>query len=692
MTKVKTRGIKAATMIFLETRLLIFLRRCHMADLKKDLTTLKDPSNIKNAFRASSPYALREFFKADPTIRRLITAGEKAVPLIVEETRKRGSLYEITLSAFAFIVENVKAEAAPQIFGALFQKSVEKLGPFFVHFAAHAIRSGLRLPINTLEMIYSRAELIETQDMLRSCKADRNAGHATLKEINRWKRVEGIKTAKGRELEHVLCLADGVTEETNPSHNPRVVQSYTHFDLELKEEKLGPTRRYNCHGFTFMPRRRKISSAFNVNKILDDNCYPVARGPFWPPLRPGDVICYYKEASEGGFGLMHTGRVWEVDSDGSCVKVRSKDGSGSEYVHEQDDTYITDAYGTTFEYYRQYEPLKGIGDLWIKDANWDDGNQYSYSLWASPDIHVDAPLYGSRSESPVFGVANHVWATVRNRGDTKITNARVRYYWAHSNVGLAPSDWNLIPGTPSHPNPTEPFDVDGDSSYEAPYVVWKPEAVSGVSDPATPCLLAIAYINDDPTDSDNPDPIVYPFNVRWDNNIAARSVHVISLPRFTAARRQLAIGLPFDKVEKIDVRLRFRLSFVPRLPIFGFPPKIVPPRVNVILGEQRSFSLRTAKEIEPFGKTWGPSVQPRDIDFELLRGRGGTAFLPRMNEKTVAWGEIKRLPLVAKESVPLSLEIAAPRTAQVGSNFYLRIAQEVRGEVTGCYTVVISIV
>ena len=138
-----------------------------MADLKKDLTTLKAPSNIRNAFMASSPYFLRKVFAVNPAIRRLIAAGEKVIPLIAEETRKAKGLDEITLSAFAFIVENVKAEAAPQIFGALFQKSVESPGPFFVHFAAHAIRSARRLPIKPLKMVYSRAELIETQNILR---------------------------------------------------------------------------------------------------------------------------------------------------------------------------------------------------------------------------------------------------------------------------------------------------------------------------------------------------------------------------------------------------------------------------------------------------------------------------------------------------------------------------------------------
>jgi hypothetical protein len=137
-----------------------------MADLQKDIATIQDPSGIKNALLASSPYVLRKAFAADPTISRLIAAGEKVIPIIEREILGQEHLNEITLSAFAFIIENVKAELAPQILGAQFRTSMENPGPFFIHFAAHAMRSGLRMPIKPLEMVYSRAELIEIQNKL----------------------------------------------------------------------------------------------------------------------------------------------------------------------------------------------------------------------------------------------------------------------------------------------------------------------------------------------------------------------------------------------------------------------------------------------------------------------------------------------------------------------------------------------
>lgn len=138
-----------------------------MASLQKDLTLLRNPANIKKAQLASSPYVLRKIFAADPAIQRLIAAGEKVIPLISEEIYKGERPDEFTLAAFAFIVDNVKAEAAPEIFGPLFREAMKRPGPFFIHFAAHAIRSGLHLPVKSLEIFYSPAELKETQSMLR---------------------------------------------------------------------------------------------------------------------------------------------------------------------------------------------------------------------------------------------------------------------------------------------------------------------------------------------------------------------------------------------------------------------------------------------------------------------------------------------------------------------------------------------
>lgn len=138
-----------------------------MADLKKDITAIKNPDNIKNSGLASSPYVLRKVFTTDPIIQRLIRAGDKVIPLINAEMRSSRNLKDITLAAFAYIIEKVQVQEAPQILKTYYPRAVEKPGPFFVHFATHAIRSGLKMPVKPLEIVYSRVEMNETQSRLR---------------------------------------------------------------------------------------------------------------------------------------------------------------------------------------------------------------------------------------------------------------------------------------------------------------------------------------------------------------------------------------------------------------------------------------------------------------------------------------------------------------------------------------------
>lgn len=137
-----------------------------MADVRKDVETVSDPLKIKKALLASSPYVLRKVFAGDPTIMRLVSAREQALSYIAEKMKDDARLSEITLAAFAYIVESVDASSAPKIFAKRFRKAVEAPGPFFVHFAAHAIRVGMKRPVKPLEMVYSRAELLETLEYL----------------------------------------------------------------------------------------------------------------------------------------------------------------------------------------------------------------------------------------------------------------------------------------------------------------------------------------------------------------------------------------------------------------------------------------------------------------------------------------------------------------------------------------------
>lgn len=288
-----------------------------------------------------------------------------------------------------------------------------------------------------------------------------------------------IKTAANR----VVNYSDRHTSAVYPDPDPRTC-SYTHFDLST--EQLGQTMRYNCWGFTFLPRRFWINDASDVDHILEDNCVPVADGA----VRAGDVVRYRDVSGV----TTHTGRVRSIDAAGHCVKVRSKWGGMAEYIHDRLD--VPSIYGTNLAYFRQVAPLRGTGDLWIKDAPLDNGQQCNVYLWTSPYIIVDAPPYGSPDLNPRFSTENHVWTMVENRSDTAVENVRVRYYWANPTVGFAPSAWHLIPTGAGFENPTSPFTVPAYSTVQAPAVKWTP----AIAD-AHQCLLAIAYVNDDPKDS-----------------------------------------------------------------------------------------------------------------------------------------------------------------------------------------------
>ncbi|MFQ5981421.1 MAG: VWA domain-containing protein [Candidatus Heimdallarchaeota archaeon] len=325
-----------------------------------------------------------------------------------------------------------------------------------------------------------------------------------------------IYTAEGVRLENVEDYGGDVY----PDDDPRTCE-YVHFDLT--KEQLGKTWRYNCWGFTFLPRRYWINSATDVDNILRDNCDPVPDGS----VRIGDVIRYRDDSDK----TQHTGRVWQTDGAGHATLIRSKWGSGAEYIHPPlngSPKPVPAIYGRNLAYFRQRAPLLGISDLWIKDSPEDNGEQFSKSpWWSSPDIYVDAPPYdGIRDTNPVFGQSNRVWALVRNRGDQAANGVHVRYYWVNPAEGLAPEKWHLIPGTPGHPNPVGPFSVPGNSSTEAPYIEWTPEG-----SPSQLCVIAVAYINDNPQDSNNPDPTVYPFEIRWDNNFAFCEASMLVRPQ-----------------------------------------------------------------------------------------------------------------------------------------------------------------
>ena len=470
-----------------------------------------------------------------------------------------------------------------------------------------------------------------------------------------YNQVLGISTAAGVPLNHILLCASDCSVTTDP--DPRTC-TYAHLDLTT--EQLGQTQRYNCWGFTFLPRRFWIGSAVDVDNIIWDNYQPVFDGK----VQLGDVVRYKDNAGV----TTHTGRVWQTDGTGGhATMVRSKWGSMGEYIHSPLDVPVI--YGTNLAYFRQRSMLHGVADLWIPDSPKDDGGQCGSGLpwWTSPFIRVDAPPYdGAPDPNPVFDQPNRVWAFILNLGDRTVLNAYVRYYWADPAAGLAPADWRLIPATAEHPNPVGPLKIPGNHGVDAPYVEWIPTAAS-----AHHCLMAIAYINDDPKDTNNPDPLVYPFDALWENNIAQRNVTVIEMSAGSTTRSVIGsrLSLPFSEKGSLYVVLTHR----PRVPILGLGEKAVPLGVEVSLDGKRKSVLNR----------WDEPIA-REVQFYLDRHRLG--------EQLMAAEVFGGVPFSAETPHELEFELVVPEEVKAGTVYHVHIAQVVGNIIAGGYTLEVVIV
>ena len=185
-------------------------------------------------------------------------------------------------------------------------------------------------------------------------------------------------------------------------------------------------------------------------------------------------------------------------------------------------------------------------------------------------------------------------------------------------------------------------------------------------------LLAIAYINDNPQDSNNPDPLVYPFEIPWDNNIAQRNVHVIESEPGGNGNCSIRIGTPFDKDKEKTGFIQAILTYSPRLPIIGFPIKIVPLEAKFILDEKHEFLLKQ---------------HPR----YMRKYRQLTRRIPCFHEKMVALTKPQRLAFYPNKSYQLDVNLEIPKEAKAGSVYYLHISQSISNVVTGGYTITIIV-
>lgn len=140
-----------------------------MEEIHKNIEKIKNPENIDEAIYASGPNSLMKAFKKDLTVNSLIKGGPETFSIISREIEKNGlELDKITLSCFAFILQKIDLDSAVKVLKPIFIEAMKNPDPFFVNFAAHVLRQGLKLSVNLSDPLYSRGELLETFEKIQN--------------------------------------------------------------------------------------------------------------------------------------------------------------------------------------------------------------------------------------------------------------------------------------------------------------------------------------------------------------------------------------------------------------------------------------------------------------------------------------------------------------------------------------------
>ena len=131
--------------------------------------------------------------------------------------------------------------------------------------------------------------------------------------------------------------------------------------------------------------------------------------------------------------------------------------------------------------------------------------------WLSPDIWT---VPGDNPEgppgTPIAGEPCYLWARVRNRGSSSVTNAQVRFYWANPSLGF---DRNT-----ATPVGTSNVNLASDESADVLCLTpWVPIYVNEGHE----CVLAEAF-----HPSLDPLPATLEFNVPTDRHVAQRNLSV----------------------------------------------------------------------------------------------------------------------------------------------------------------------
>lgn len=227
----------------------------------------------------------------------------------------------------------------------------------------------------------------------------------------------------------------------------------------------------------------------------------------------------------------------------------------------------------------------------------------SQDIWTVPNDPEGAPA------APVVGQPCYLWAHVQNKGDQRVENATVRFYWANPSVGFDRSTANTIGSAFVTLDPASSSDV-------LCLTPWVPIFVNGGHE----CVLAEAFHQ-----SFDPLPATLAFDVPTDRHVAQRNLEVLM------AEEQRMFHLAFEIHNTARRETPFRITARPGdLEEFVLATKRYP-RL------QRLLRANKPGVVHDVGFVEGPCPDPQNLNlkdkYELALGptqRAGASVVGRL--------------------------------------------------------------
>jgi sugar lactone lactonase YvrE len=244
-------------------------------------------------------------------------------------------------------------------------------------------------------------------------------------------------------------------------------------------------------------------------------------------------------APDGSFYVVGGAEIRRYTPDGRFLGKWGSHGSGDGQFSSPYDVavapdrtvYVTDSGNNRVQRF-------GEVDVYLRDHVGDTGESHAGAVSVSPDIIVRTyPVadpqaafgQGSGTEANetlsdpvVYGLNNHLYARVLNRGQAPATNTAVSVYWSEVATLVTPNAWKLI-GTASLPA-IEP----GNVLTVSDAITWP---ASGVPAPGHYCFVGVVGSQVDPAPALGPlsDWEAFVAFIRQQNNVTWRNFNVIQI-------------------------------------------------------------------------------------------------------------------------------------------------------------------